>query len=400
MTRKGFHNGRLRRMREVLQGHVDRGEAPGVIALVSRRGEKHIELLGHTEPGGHAPLARDAIFRITSMTKPVTAAAAMVLVEDCKLRLDDPIDDLIPELANRHVLTRLDAPLEDTVPAKRAITVRDLLTFRLGFGQPFAPPDRFPVVRAAKELGIGMGPPRPQDLGTPDAWLRKLGSLPWMHQPGEQWMYNTSADVLGILVARASGTSFEAFLRERIFEPLGMKDTAFSVPREKRERFLNAYATNPATNAPVVLDPIDGQWSRPPAFESGGAGLVSTLDEYFAFTEMLMNLGRHRGERVLGRASVELMTTDQLTVDQKARSHWGDFFESNGWGFGMSVVTRRTGLLNEGSFGWPGGFGTSWAADPREDLVGIVLTQQAFRSPVPPPVITDFWTLAYQAIDD
>ena len=224
-----------------------------------------------------------------------------------------------------------------------------------------------------------------------------------MHQPGERWMYNTGSDVLGVLIARASGQPFETFLRERLFEPLGMKDTGFYVPATKLDRLATSYWTNPETGAFELYDAAEaGQWSRPPAFPSGGGGLVSTVDDYLAFGRMMLNRGKHGSERVLSRPSVETMTTDQLTQGQKAVSGLVPYyFDSHGWGFGLSVVTRREELAGSiGRFGWDGGLGTSWYSDPREDMVGILMTQRAWTSPTPPGVCRDFWTLAYQAIDD
>jgi len=346
---------------------------------------------------------RDTIFRIASMSKPVTAAAAMILVEECKLRLDDPVDGLLPELANRRVLERLDGPLEDTVPANRPITLRDLLTFRLGLGLIMAPPDSMPILKAFGQPELGQGMPAPAMTSAPDEWMRRLGSLPLMYQPGERWIYHTGSDVLGVLIARAAGRPFETFLSERLFEPLGMKDTAFSVPVAKLDRFATSYAPDPETGALELYDAArGGQWSRPPAFPSGGAGLVSTVDDFFAFGRMLLTGGKHGRERILSRLSIEVMTTDQLTPEQKAVSGLGDgFFDSHGWGFGMAVVTRRDGVGTvPGQYGWDGGLGTSWRTDPNEELVGILLTQRAWESPTPPPVTRDFWTGAYQAIDD
>jgi CubicO group peptidase (beta-lactamase class C family) len=384
-------------------GYVERGEVPGIVTLVSRRGEVHVDAIGMKAVGGSDPIRRDTIFRIASMTKPITATAAMILVEECKLRLDEPVDRLLPELADRRVLKRLDGPLDEVVPANRPITVRDLLTFRMGFGIVMAPPGTYPIQNAVSELLIFQGPPRPQAPPAPDEWIRRLGTLPLMHQPGEKWMYNTGSDVLGVLIARASGQPFEAFLRERIFEPLGMKDTAFSVPAAKLDRLATSYWTNPATGSVELYDSAEGgQWSRPPAFPSGGGGLVSTVDDYLAFGQMMLEQGRHGSERILSRPSVETMTTDQLTRDQKAVSGLvPGYFDSHGWGFGVSVVTRREDLADSvGRFGWDGGLGTSWSSDPQEDLVGILMTQRAWTSPNPPDVCRDFWTLAYQAIDD
>ena len=403
MSTSGLSRARLGHMHDVMAGYVERGEVPGIVTLVCRRDEVHFDAIGTKMVGGRDPVRRDTIFRIASMTKPITAAATMILVEECKLRLDEPVDRLLPELADRKVLKRLDAPLEETVPAERPVTVRDLLTFRMGFGVVIAPPGTYPIQRAVSELLLFQGPPQPQAPPAPDEWLGRLGTLPLMHQPGAKWMYHTGSDVLGVLIARASGQPFETFLRERLFEPLLMKDTGFSVPAAHLDRMATSYWTNPATGAFELYDPAEaGQWSRPPAFPSGGGGLVSTVDDYLAFGRMMLNRGKYGNERILSKASVETMTTDQLTPEQKAVSGLvAGYFDSHGWGFGVSVVTRREDLAGSvGRFGWDGGLGTSWYSDPREDMVGILMTQRAWTSPNPPDVRSDFWTSAYQAIDD
>src|SRR5437588_4623453 len=262
MSTAGLSKARRSRMHDVMAGYVERGDAPGLVTLVSRRGEVHVDVIGTQAIGASPPMQRDTIFRISSMTKPIIAAATMILVEECKLRLDEPVERWLPELAERQVLQRLDGRLYDTVPAKRPITVRDLLTFRMGFGQMMAPPDAYPILKVANEKQIGMGPPSPDTLPAPDEWIRRLGQLPLMHQPGEMWMYNTGADVLGVLIARASGQPLEAFLRERIFEPLGMKDTSFSVPGHKLNRLATSYWTNFVSGKIEVYDEAEGgQWS-------------------------------------------------------------------------------------------------------------------------------------------
>jgi CubicO group peptidase (beta-lactamase class C family) len=391
----GFSKTRLERVRDVLAGYVRRGEVPGAIALLSRGGETHVEKAGDVWP--------DTIFRISSMSKPVTAAAALILVEECVLRLDDPVDEYLPELASRRVLTRLDAPLGDTVPAARPITVRDLLMFTLGlgFGQGmWGPPGSVPIMDALSALGQGM--PAPAGVPGPDEWLRRLGELPLVYQPGERWLYNTGSDVLGVLIARASGQRFDEFLRERIFTPLGMADTGFSVPAGSAGRLPPQYMTDPGSGELVVFDPPEGQWSAPPAFPSGAGGLVSTIGDYAAFASMLLGGGAYRGVRILSRPAVSLMTADQLSEAQKAVSGLapGDF-DDMGWGFGVSVVTRRTGLgPSAGAYGWSGGLGTTWYNDPAEDLLLILMTQRAWTSHLPPAICRDFWTAAYQAIDD
>ena len=401
MSAGGLSKARLGRLHDVMAGYVARGEMPGVVTLVSRRGEAHVDAIGMKAVGGSDPMRRDTIFRIASMTKPITAAAAMILVEECRLRLDEPVDRWLPELADRKVLKRFDGPLDDTVPANRPITLRDLLTFRLGIGAVMAPPGRYAIQRAMEEAGLAPGP-NPSSH-TPDEWMKRLGGLPLIHQPGEKWMYHTGSDVLGVLIARASGQPLETFFCERIFEPLGMKDTGFSVSAERLDRLSTSYWTSPATGALELYDKAEGgQWSRPPAFPSGGGGLVSSIDDYLAFGQMMLNKGKHGSERILSRPSVELMTTDQLTPEQKAVSGLvPGYFLSHGWGFGVSMVTRRDEVAGSvGKFGWDGGLGTSWYSDPGEDMVTILMTQRAWTSPSPPNVCLDFWTSTYQAIDD
>lgn len=399
MSNGGLSRARLERMRTVMAGHVERGRVPGIVTLLSRRGEVHVDAIGVQTRGG-APTQRDTIFRISSMSKPVTAVAALILVEECRLRLDEPVDELLPELADRRVLRRLESPLDDTLPAGRAITLRDLLTFRMGFGQLPAAPDAYPILQAAHDQQIGMGPPAPATTPGPDEWLRRLGSLPLMRQPGETWLYNTGSDVLGVLIARAVGQPLGQFLRERIFEPLGMADTGFSVPPEKLGRLATCYTADAVSGAAAVYDAAErGQWSRPPAFESGAGGLVSTADDYLAFGQMLLNGGRLGGTRILSRPAVELMTSDQLTPAQQAEAAF--LSPGRGWGFGVSIVTRRDELAAvPGRYGWEGGLGTSWSSDPEEGLVGILLTQQMWGGPGSQLVWQDFWTSAYQAIDD
>jgi CubicO group peptidase (beta-lactamase class C family) len=394
----GLSKARLDRMHDVMAAHVERGDMPGLVTLVSRRGEIHVDAIGKTAFDG-TPMARDSIFRIASLTKPVTAVAAMILVEECRLRLDDPVDRWLPELADRQVLRAIDAPTDDTVPARRAITLRDLLTFRPGYGIIMEFPERFPIQKAIAEARLAPGPVFPSF--PPDELMRRYGSLPLIHQPGERWLYNSGSEILGVLIARVAGMMLSEFLRQRIFAPLGMNDTAFSVPQAKRKRFVTSYIRDPATQKLNVFDdPATGKFANPPVFENGGGGLVSTADDFNAFAQMLLNGGRLGRERILSRPSVELMTTDQITPDQKLGSEI--FFGDNrGWGMGLSVCNQRDDLYNvPGRFGWDGGFGTSWYSDPKEKLTGILLTQRLMDSPQPPRAFVDFWTSAYQAIDD
>jgi len=389
-------------MHHLLSGYVQRKEMPGLVVLVSCHDDVHVEALGTMSFDHPAPMSHDTIFRIASITKPIAAVAAMILVEECKLRLDESIDAWLPELANRRVLKSISSQVDDTVPARRAITVRDLLTYRMGFGSVMAMPDTYPIQKLIREYRIGGdGPMLPSDYPSTDTWLQKLGSLPWMAHPGERWMYHVSGDVLGVLIARVSGQSLGTFMRERIFDPLGMKDTAFHVPSEKIGRLPGFYFFNRQTSTLDLFDGVENSaWRHEPTFESAGGGLVSTVDDYFAFSRMLLNKGRHGREQLLSRASVELMTSGQLTPDQRADAKI--FFDDySSWGFGMAVDIRRRDIFHTtGRFGWNGGYGTTAYTDPAKQMIGILFTQRMLESPEPPKVFTDFWTLAYGAIVD
>jgi CubicO group peptidase (beta-lactamase class C family) len=400
MNNGGLSRARLDRMHDVMAGHVAALDVPGVVTLVSRRGEVHVDAIGTKASGGSEPMRRDTIFRVASVTKPIVAAAAMILVEECKLRLDEPVDPWLPELADRQVLRAIDGPLDDTVPANRPISLRDLMTFRLGIGAVMVFPPRYPIQRAMAEAGIAPGPMLPTHAS--DELMERFGSLPLAHHPGEKWMYNSGSDILGVLISRAIGTSLEEFLRERIFVPLSMNDTAFSVPESKLDRLPTAYWTNFETGEFEVFDGVaDSRWARPPLFESGAGGLVSTADDLLAFGQMMLNGGRLGSERILSRPSVELMTTDHITPAQKAVSgFFPGFWDNHGWGFGGAIVTRRDDLASTGRYGWDGGYGTSWYVDPKEGLVGILLTQRVWDATGIPRVLLDFWTSAYAAISD
>jgi CubicO group peptidase (beta-lactamase class C family) len=377
----------LDRLHAAALRHVGAGLVPGLVALVARGDQVHAEALGTLSIGGTA-VARDSLFRIASTTKPITAAATLALAGEGLLDLDAPVDRLLPELAGRRVLTRMDGPLDDTVPAYRAITPRDLLTFTFGFGmvtEMFFAPEPWPVVAAADELRLATtGPPAPDVQPDPDTWIAGLGSLPLLAQPGERWMYNTGASVLGVLLARAAGQPIADVLRTRIFEPLGMKDTGFWAAQA--DRLATSY--RPTPDGLVTHDEPAGAWSRPPAFGDGAAGLVSTADDLLAFARMLLS----GGAGVLSADAVQAMTSDQLTAEQKARGGLGpDFFADQSWGFCLAV-------RDDGAFGWDGGLGTSWLVDPAQDLTVIVLTQRMFESSEPPAVHRDIQAAAYAAL--
>ena len=381
-----------------MERQVASGAIPGLVTLVSRGGEVRVEVLGHLDLEHTMPMRRDTIFRIASITKPVAGAAAMMLVDGGVLGLDEPVDRHLPELADRRVLRRLDGPLADTVPAERPITTRDLLSMTMGVGYLMAPGSwDFPICRAYREVtGMLQGPPHPQSLPGQDEWLRRLGSLPLMHQPGARWMYDLSIDVLGALISRASGQRLDVFMKERIFAPLGMKDTGFHVPAEKLHRFPPCYQPTNEPGKFTIYDEVTGEWARPHPFPCAASGLVSTVDDYFAFTRLMLNGGEFQGNRLLSAESVAAMTTDQLAPAQK---EYAQLFMGNNrsWGLGLSVFTgARDPKETPRGFGWDGGTGTSAYWDAEQDLIGILLTQVQWTSPEPPSVRVDFWDAAYR----
>lgn len=354
---------------QVVGERVASGEVHGAAWLVDRGGSVTSGVAGAAGP--------DSIFRISSVTKPVVAALAMALIDDEVLRLDDPVDQWLPELADRRVLRDPQGPLEDTVPAKRPITVRDVLEFRLGIGMDFTRPFPGAVLGALAERGLAVGPPAPQQSPPPDEWMRILGGVPLSAQPGARWLYNTSAQVLGVLLARAAGTPLPQLLAERLLDPLGMPDTGFHVPAETLARFGPHWLGE-------VYDEVDGQWARPPAFPDAAGGLVSTVADLHAFATML----RARGAAVLTPQSVTAMTSAHVGA------HDPDGRE--GWGLGIGVFLSDTpDGRHAGTYGWDGGLGQTWWTDPVTDTIAILLTTDAWTSPQPTPVFTEFWRAAF-----
>jgi len=377
-NRDGFDQAVLVQIDRIVEQAVAEGQAPGVVAAVARGPAVHVATAGAMAVGG-APMRRDTLFRISSITKPMTAAVVLSLAGDGLLDLDGPIDELAPELAGRRVLRRPDGPLELTVPAQRTITVRDLLTFTWGFGMQgamFTAPEPWPVVAAAAERELAtFGPPQPGSTPDPDTWLARLGELPLLAQPGERWLYHSGSQVLGVLAARAAGAPFGDVLRERLLGPLGMADTGFGAA--DTARLATAYERRDGRL--TVTDPPDGQWSRPPLFPDGGAGLVSCADDVVAFGRMLLR----GGDPVLTPAAVAEMTRDQLTPAQRANVWPGfSFLSGRGWGYGLSV-------LDDGCYTWEGGSGTAWSNVAAQDLTVVVLTQRAVDETGPPAVCYD-----------
>lgn len=376
-------------LRAAMQEQVSTGKVTGLVALVSQGDRVEEVALGYRAVGGQ-PMTRDTIFRIASITKPITAVATMMLVEESVLNLDEPVDELLPELARPMVLRTLTGPVDDVLPASRAITPRDLLTFTAGHG--FPSDFSVPVVRLLSERLL-QGPPQPQAVPSPQEWMQRLAEIPLLHQPGDGWTYNTGSDILGVLIARASGRSLPDFLAERIFEPLGMVDTGFFVPAAKLDRLATYYTEDPDTGDLVRTDPPTGQWSTMPVFPSGAGGLVSTLDDWLAFGRMLLAEGEHDGHRLLSPASVRAMMTDYTTAAQ--REYGRVFLQGQGWGFGGSVDINTENPWNvPGRFGWVGGTGTSAYVTPATGTVELMFTQLQMGGPSSTPLLEGFWRAA------
>jgi CubicO group peptidase (beta-lactamase class C family) len=389
----GFSDAGLARLEAALRDEIARGAAPGLVAVLARGDETHIFAMGAIALTSDVPMRRDTLFRITSMTKPVTAAAMMMLVEEGRLALDEPVGRLAPELADLRVLTRIDGPLEDTVPAGRAMTIEDVMTFRLGWGVVFG--EGYPIMNAVAGLP-GFGMPDPRAPIDPDEWLRRLGQLPLMSQPGERWLYSTGSNVQGVLVARAAGQPLDRFVEDRLLRPLGMSDTAYWIEPESQAKATTAYACQAGKLA--LFDPPHGMFSSKPAFPAGDSGLVSSAEDYLRFTNFLCTGLDSDRRPLLSPASLEAMKTNHLTVDQRqdARAILG---RGRGWGYGMGVVVETTpDGLRAGSYGWDGGFGTSWFTDPAAGLTAILLTQRLFDSADPPPIHKRFRRAAYAAL--
>ncbi|MET9885426.1 serine hydrolase domain-containing protein [Streptomyces sp. NPDC006430] len=377
-------------LRDILEPHVSNGSLPGAVGLVARGDRVEVEAVGSADIEGTVPVVRDSIFRIASLTKPVTAAAVMMLVEEGRLALEDLVAPWLPELGSPVVVRTPGSPVDDVMPADRAITLADLLTFRAGYGFPsdFSLPAVGLLVDELKQ-----GPPQPQRIAAPDAWMKALARIPLLYQPGEAWLYNTCSDILGVLIARVSGQPLPEFLAERIFEPLGMVDTGFAVPAPDLGRFTSYY--RPAEDGLELVDAPDGQWSSIPAFPSAAGGLVSTVDDLYAFGRMVLAGGALDGGRgrLLSEESVQQMTTDWLTPVQRAGGEL--FLEGQGWGFGGSVdVTPRDPWNVPGRYGWMGGTGTAAHVVPSTGAVTVLLTQREMTGPTPPVLMRHFWTYA------
>lgn len=353
-------------LRRLLEHYVGDGSLPGAVALVARGHDVEVAVAG-------AAMTRDSIFRLASVTKPITAAALLVLVDDGSVGLDDPIAKWLPELASPMVVRTPSSPVDDLVPARRQVTVFDVLTSQAGWGFP----SDFGLPAVQTLLPVQPDGREVEKFPPVDEWVAALARVPMLYQPGDSWLYDTCSAIQGVLVARASGRSLPDFITERLSGPLGMTDTGFSVPAEKRDRFTSFYKTT--ADGLVLADAPDGRWATEPVFPLGSGGLVGTVDDWLAFGRMLLA----DGEPVLSRESVRLMTTDHTTAAH--REIGALFLDGLGWGMGGSVDGTR--------YGWVGGTGTSAHIDTAAGSVALLFTQVGADSPVAPDWMRAFWAL-------
>ena len=374
-------------LNSVLTAQVAAGAVQGAVGLVAHGEDVEVAAVGSVDVEGTAPVTRDSIFRVASITKPITATAALMLVEDGRIGLDDPVAPWLPELAAPTVVRTPASELDDVVPAARPITLPDLLTFTAGYGFPadFSLPAVAPLFSLQQPMAQ-------QRVAPPDEWMKALAAIPMLAQPGEHWLYNTCSDIIGVLISRIAGQSLPDFFAERLFEPLGMADTGFMVPPSQRHRMVTLYRPDP--NGGLVFDDESAAaWGSLPAFPSGAAGLVSTADDWLSFGRMLLSGGRHRGRTLLTEDSVRLMMTNHLTAAQRRAGRL--FLEGGGWGFGGSVdLPGGERWTTPGRYGWIGGTGTAAHVVPATGMVTVLLTQVEMTSAAATPVMREFWRYA------
>jgi CubicO group peptidase (beta-lactamase class C family) len=366
----------------IFQEPIARGEMPGAVALIWRPGQPIRRIaIGRRDVGRDLPVTDDTIFRIASLTKPVTSVAALALLDEGRFGLDDPITSVAPELAHLRVLENPEGSLDQTVPAARAITFRDLLTHRSGL--TYGEFHRGPIGAACRATLGG----QIDNLLSPDEWIARLATLPLIDQPGAAFHYGVSSDLLGFLLARIEGSTLGAVLRQRVLDPLGMQDTGFVVPHDKRHRRAALTGFDGAGRLTTLAVAPGGHAlaERPDSmtFESGSGGLWSTADDYLTFARLFVGSGAVDGVRILRSETCALMMSNQLTAEQRAGARLfgrAPFAEGHGFGMGVAVVMEpeKADVLRcrggVGTVGWPGAYGSWWQADPNDGSVLIFLS--------------------------
>lgn len=389
----GMSSERLQRLDRVMQEYIDKGYQGGIGVLIVRNGKVvHHKAFGYANPDTKEPLKRDAIFRIASQTKAIVSMGLMTLYEEGKFLLDDPVSKYIPAFKNPVVLDKYEPKdtTYTTVPAKREITIRQLLTHTSGIS--------YPSIGSKEAVAIYAKNNVPSGIGTPTYKLAdvmgRLGKLPLMHQPGEKWTYGLSTDVVGYLIEVISGQPLDQFLKTRLFDPLGMNDTYFYLPVSKQNRLSPIYTEGPDKSLQVEKGTRGVSPDYPKAtngtYFSGGAGLSSTMYDYAIFLQMLLNGGEYNGKRILSPITVRTVLSNQI----------GDLsLGQDKFGLGFSLASDKSEAripVSEGSFAWGGYFGTTYWADPKEKVIGLIYTQKVPNSY--PDLGDKFKILLYQAI--
>lgn len=380
-------------LQERMASHVTDGGVGGLSWAVSLGDQLVTGSSGWLDPVRHQrPMPVDGIFRIASVSKPIVAVAALQLVEEGLVDLDAPIDPVLPELADRRVLVDPDGPVDqDTVPAERPLSLRDLLTFRCGLGMDFDFSVDQPLLDRLWELDIGPGPTAP--TCTPDEYLAKLSALPLAEQPGTRWRYHTGSDIVSVFIERVRGTTLDEVLAREVLAPLGMTDTGFWARPDQLDRFGACRMAEENGEFTIWDEPGDGRWSTPPAFRSGATGLISTTADLVKLGRMFLHRGVGPDGPVLGARYVAEMITNQLTDSQREVARIDGFGPTLGWGFGAAVNSEQGPLAWPpiGAFGWDGGLGSRWIIDPTRDLCAVLLTTDGLSSPDLPVVLDDFF---------
>jgi len=377
----------LSQIDSLMQKYVDENKLPGMVVMIARHG-RVVSSKKYGLMGDEKPMQINALFRIASMTKPITAAAAMILFDEGRFKLDDPVYYYIPEFKDLMVLSSVDKDGFHFAEQIKPMTIRNLLMHTSGLASGF---ERTPVDSVYRNANLSGG--------TLKDMINKLSHIPLLYQPGSRWNYSRSSDVLAYLVEVISGKPFDEFLRERIFTPLQMEDTGYYVPVEKSGRVSSVYSVTDSGKITILSDPEINNVSVKVKFLSGNGGLISTANDYMKFLQMLLNKGEYNGKKILKQSSVELMTSDQLTNEiMPSDDFFASIMEDMGFGFGFAVV--KSSHLNfpgsAGSYWWSGSANTYFYVDPAKDIIILFMTQ--FIPNYYYPVFSEFRELVYKSI--